>query len=302
MHALLLCAEGDKGVCMLIWVKYLSHETGGDGLPSRERDLPGHEYPRDNSIDNSPQASPAVDAARLRLVLEITNTVRESWSSVPPEMVAATILAKYHRNMNDIVQHANGIYLSRECWAWISSLEVWVSEEGEIFVTQKIPPGRQNLAPGDTVDRLKRMLPKSKSHGGIPSMAYVTALAFEVGFHPRRILTDRETCEPRVSDIRNCAICGKTVDEFPAFLVQKNTAGRFIIRDFCCEDCRKLWVEEIISSHICTWCGENLSSKSYCKGDFGEIYCSGDCALTAASEMLAIRGKKGDISPSTTVQ
>jgi len=296
-------AIGVKGVCMRSRVNFLSHGTGGDGLPSMERDVPmGEGQPINNSIDNSPQASPVVDAARLRLVLEITNTVRESWSSVPPDMVAATMLAKYHRNRNDIVQHANGIYLSRECWAWISSLEVWVSEEGEIFVTQEIPPGRQNLAPEATVERLKRMLPTSKSHGGIPSMAYVTALAFEVGFHPRRILADRETFEVRVSDIRNCAFCGKTVIEFPGFLVQKNTVGRFIIRDFCCEDCRKLWVKGAISSHKCTWCSCDLSSKSYFKGDFGEIYCCGDCALTAASQMLALRVKKGDISPATTIQ
>ncbi len=283
-------------------VNFLSPGTGGNGLPSMERDQPGKGQPIDNNIDNSQQASPVVDTARLRLVLEITNTVRESWSSVPPEMVAATILAKYHRNKNDIVQHANGIYLSRECWAWISSLEVWVSEEGEIFVTQKIPPGRRNIGHEATADRLKMMLPTSKSQGGIPSMAYITALAFEVGFHPRRILTDPGTGEVRVSKIRNCVVCGKTFNEFPGFLVQKNTAGRFIIRDFCTEDCRKLWVKELTSSYTCTWCGGKLSSKSYCKGDFDEIYCSGDCALTAASVILALRGKMGDIPPTTDVQ
>lgn len=283
-------------------VKSLSPGTGGDGRPSVERDLTGKGQHINNNIDNSAQASPVVDAGRLRLVLEITNTVRESWSSVPPEMVAATILAKYHRNKNDIVQHANGIYLSRECWAWVSSLEVWVSEEGEIFVTQKIPPGQRNIGPEATADRLKMMLPTSRSHGGIPSMAYITALAFEVGFHPRRILTDPETGEVRVSKIRNCIVCGNTFNEFPGFLVQKITAGRFVIRDFCSEDCRKLWVKGGISSYTCTWCGGKLSSKSYCKGDFDEIYCCGNCALTAASVMLALRSKKDDISPTTAIQ
>jgi hypothetical protein len=235
------------------------------------------------------------DAGRsdLRLVLEITNAVRESWSAVPPEMVAATILAKYHRKKHDLVMIQNGLCLSWECWVWISSLEVWVSEDGEIFVTQRGLPVPQDEAVKDSAVKLREKLPGSENHGGIPVMAYITALAFEIGIHPRRILTNPDTGDVRVTTERHCSICGDPTPKSMVFLVQKESAGRFVVRDFCSDKCRVKWVQRHVASGTCAWCGGRLNPKSYQKGNLGDIYCDDGCLNSAHNVITFMKTPDG---------
>jgi len=259
----------------------------------------GHNRPSGDEFDDMSQGSSTADLSQLRLVLEITSAVTESWSAVPPEMVAATILAKYHRIKQDIVKRDNGICLSRQCWEWITSLEVRVCEDGEIFVTQRGMPGTKNGTVQDSDAKLYEKLPKSKNHGGIPNIAYTTALVFELGINPRRILTDPDTGDVRVTADRYCCICGELTSGTTGFLVRKESAGRFSIRDFCSQDCRIKWVQRCVTSGACTWCGGKLSVKSYRKGDLGEIYCCQNCLNTAGTVISFVRGPEEDSSPTS---
>lgn len=136
-------------------------------------------------------------ASDLRVVVALSSAVRDRFASLPPEVVAATMLAATSRREDELVRRPDGIFMSKECWERLNGYSVWVSADGTIIVTRKKSPGE---APDMNQDAafLQQQLPTATFIGRIPTLAYAVAAAQRLGVDTSSICVRNDRSEPAV--------------------------------------------------------------------------------------------------------